>query len=70
MDRKNAALEYTRDGNAVDYSDKDAHTPQVDVPVLMLHGEQDALIAAEWGEATATNLLLRGVDVRYETYAG
>ena len=70
MNRKNAALEYTSDGKVIDPDDKDAHTPLVDIPVLMMHGEEDALISQEWGKATATNLLLRGVDVRYETFKG
>ncbi len=68
VDRKIAALEFTSDGKVLDVLDKDAHSPLVDIPVLMLHGEQDELIHCEWGKSTATNLLLRGIDVRFETY--
>lgn len=38
------------------------------MPVLMMHGTADSLIAHEWGKTTATNLLLRGVNVRFESY--
>lgn len=38
------------------------------MPVLMMHGTADSMIAHEWGKTTATNLLLRGVNVRFESY--
>jgi predicted esterase len=68
--RKNTAIAFAADGSVVKPDDADASTPLVDLPVLMMHGEQDELISAEWGKTTATDLLLRGVDVRFESYAG
>ena len=45
-------------------------TPQsTKVPLLMMHGEEDTLIKCAWGQATATALLLAGVDVRFQKYA-
>jgi len=38
------------------------------LPVLMMHGLADSMIQHSWGKTTATNLLLRGVDVRFESY--
>lgn len=67
--QRNSAMEFTVGGEAVKPGDKDAHTPLVDLPVLMMHGERDELINYDWGKATATNLLLRGVDVRFESYS-
>jgi predicted esterase len=40
------------------------------VPLLMMHGEADDFILCDWGRKTATNLLLRGVDVQFRTYPG
>lgn len=67
--KKNSIMEFTADGEVVKPTDPDAKTPLVNIPVLMMHGEQDELINFEWGKTTATNLLLRGVDVRFEGYA-
>jgi predicted esterase len=36
--------------------------------VLMMHGSADALIRVEWGRATATNLILREVDVAFKEF--
>jgi len=38
------------------------------VPVLMMHGTCDSMIRHDWGKTTATNMLLRGVNVRFESY--
>lgn len=40
------------------------------LPLLMLHGEDDGLIACEWGRKTSASLLLRDIDVTFRTYAG
>lgn len=39
------------------------------LPVFMMHGEDDSMINFEWGKSTATSLILRGVDVRFESYS-
>lgn len=37
----------------------------------VLHsGERDAMISCDWGRQTASNLLLRDVDVQFRTYPG
>ena len=37
-------------------------------PILMMHGSNDTLINYEWGENTATSLLLLGADVQFRKY--
>lgn len=39
------------------------------LPVFMMHGVDDSVTNLEWGKRTATNLLLRGIDVRFESYS-
>lgn len=38
------------------------------LPVMMMHGEADEFIQCDWGRKTATNLLLRNIDVQFRTY--
>ena len=38
------------------------------LPVLMMHGESDALIPKTWAENTATSLTLQGVNVQFRTF--
>ena len=40
------------------------------LPSLLRAGERDAMISCEWGRQTASNLLLRDVDVQFRTYPG
>jgi hypothetical protein len=42
------------------------------LPLLMMHGEEDSLILYEWGHSTATSLLLenRDLDIQFKGYAG
>eukprot|EP01038_Epipyxis_sp_PR26KG_P008998 gene8998-12138_t len=40
------------------------------IPLLMMHGESDDLIRCEWGKTTATNLLLKQVNLQFRTYPG
>lgn len=38
--------------------------------LLLMHGNADSMIRHEWGQETATSLLLRGLNVRFESYDG
>ena len=40
------------------------------LPVFMMHGIDDTLIPVDWGRKTASNLLLRNVDVHFSEYPG
>jgi predicted esterase len=42
------------------------------LPLFMMHGEEDSLILYEWGQSTATSLLLenRDMDIQFKGYAG
>jgi len=40
------------------------------LPVFMMHGINDSLIPIDWGRKTASNLILRNVDVQFQEYEG
>jgi predicted esterase len=40
------------------------------LPVFMMHGKNDSLIPIDWGRKTASNLILRNVDVQFQEYEG
>ena len=40
------------------------------IPVFMMHGMNDSLIPIDWGRKTASNLILREVDVQFKEYQG
>ena len=40
------------------------------IPVIMCHGTHDSLINIDWGKKTAANLLVREINVDFETFEG
>lgn len=54
------------DGSAVLKGDLIQHYETI--PLLMMHGEDDGLIACSWGRSTATQLHLRGIDTDFRSY--
>lgn len=40
------------------------------LPIFMMHGQDDSMISVDWGKKTATNLLLKELDVEFKIYPG
>ncbi len=48
----------------------DLHPRAKELPILMLHGENDSLIPCDWGRKTAANLLVRELNIEFRSYPG
>ena len=46
----------------------DIHAGAKKLPVLMMHGDADSMVSAQWAEKTATALLLLGVEVQFRKF--
>jgi predicted esterase len=43
-------------------------TSSSNLPIFMMHGQSDTMISVDWGRKTATNLLLKELDVEFKVY--